>query len=290
MAINQIGKRWSGFFLVLVMIIINPAKTDAGQTMPLKKATIKVEKGNIRKEASLAAKISAQLKKGEAVIVLEKKNDWYHVQLSDGETGWAHKSVIVDPESHISDVPAPGKPANIKADRGNIREKPSLKAKIINRLAKGDPVTITDKKGDWYEVELIDGKKGWAHKILFEEKKSGKIYTIKGIKIEQIANGEEKAYFAYNGPKPPRVFFDFTIPDHPRIISVFPNTRPDKSIKPATRLDYEFLKDVRIGIHGKNKDKTWVVFDMAPECRYELDHIFAPDKNFYVMIITGLNP
>ncbi len=284
MVLNGIWKKYGGFFLVLVMIIINPVNTDAGQ----RKATIKVEKGNIRSEASLAAKINAQLKKGEAVIVLEKKNDWYHVQLSDGETGWAHKSVIVDPESYISDVMVPGKPANIKANVGNIRANPSLKAKIINRLRKGDPVTITDKKGDWYEVELIDGAKGWAHKILFMEKKPGKIYTIKGIKIEKAPNGEEKAYFAYNGPKPPRILFDFTIPEHPRIISIFPDTKADKSIKPETSLDYDFLKDVRIGFHHNNK--TWVVFDMNPECSYELEHIFAPDKNLYIMIITGLNP
>ena len=55
MALNQIWKKYGGFFLVLVMIFINPVLAGPGQMPPPKKATIKVEKGNIRSEASLAA-------------------------------------------------------------------------------------------------------------------------------------------------------------------------------------------------------------------------------------------
>jgi len=51
---------------------------------------------------------------------------------------------------------------------GNIREKPSIDARVIQRVYRGDTITIQRLEGEWLYVKLPDGTPGWAHRILFD--------------------------------------------------------------------------------------------------------------------------
>jgi len=59
----------------------------------------------------------------------------------------------------------------IKVYIGNLRARPSTKSSIIDKLKRGDKVTILEKKGEWVVVRLQDGRFGWVHQSLFQDKK-----------------------------------------------------------------------------------------------------------------------
>jgi len=55
----------------------------------------------------------------------------------------------------------------LSVDKGLVRANPSLKARIIFSLTKGDRVSVIKEKGDWYLVETAGGGIGWSHRSLF---------------------------------------------------------------------------------------------------------------------------
>jgi len=166
------------------------------------KATVKETSARVRKSPSLDSGILFSLKKGDKVLVTEIRNDWYHIRLKNGKTGWAHNSLFkevfktgqqllvkvsdlkqqeprnetnagsslrLEPTvSEISEVPK--NEATVKEASARVRKSPSLDSGILFRLKKGDKVLVTKTKDDWYHIRLKNGKTGWAHDSLFEEK------------------------------------------------------------------------------------------------------------------------
>jgi len=65
-----------------------------------------------------------------------------------------------------------GKIGIVRVYIGNLRARPTKKSSIIDKLKRGDKVTILQKKGEWFVVKLQDGRFGWAHQSLFQYKKS----------------------------------------------------------------------------------------------------------------------
>ena len=70
-------------------------------------------------------------------------------------------------------LPSPGfskypRSDTVKAIVGNILEKPSADARIIQRVYQGDTITIQRLEGEWFYIKLPDGTAGWAHRILLK--------------------------------------------------------------------------------------------------------------------------
>jgi uncharacterized protein YgiM (DUF1202 family) len=246
-----------------------------------KTLSVRVDKANVRDDASLSAKINAQLKKGQAVTVLEVKDEWYHIQLDDGEDGWAHESLFSGEEAVAEKAISAGDSLPVRVSAGNIRQSPDLNAEILTTLEKGKTVTLLEAGEDWYHVKLPDESEGWAHKNLFK-KTPPKNYPLDGIRIERAAENEEKVYFFYKGPKPPEVFI--THAGSARIVCDFAETRPDRKIPQKTEVDGNMIQTVRLGLHGEDMRDARIVLDMHPDGNYELNHFFIRGE-LYLLII-----
>ncbi|QTA78605.1 SH3-like and AMIN domains-containing [Desulfonema limicola] len=249
-------------------------------TQTEQKLQVDVPRANVRSEASLKASINTQLSKGEAVIVLQTKDDWYHVQLAGGDTGWVHKDMFKDAGTKENAIKT-GDTAKITVSAGNIRKEPSLDADILIQLKKGKEVTILEKQGDWYGVGLDDGQTGWAHKIIFAKKMKKGDHLLQGIRIEAGDNNEEKIFFIFKGVNPPKTFFSKT--GSTRIVCDFPNTRLDKGIKDKNEVNGKLIQCIRTGLHNNNEDVR-IVFDLVSDQEYELQHIFVKGQ-VYMLII-----
>lgn len=59
-----------------------------------KTGTVTARSLNVRKGSGTKYSIITSIKKGSKVIILDAKNDWYKVQLSNGKTGWVSKKYI----------------------------------------------------------------------------------------------------------------------------------------------------------------------------------------------------
>ena len=62
-----------------------------------------------------------------------------------------------------------GKVLSIKGSRVNIRSGPGTTYSILTTLTKGQQVKALGKQGEWYQVQLPDGKVGWVYATLVSE-------------------------------------------------------------------------------------------------------------------------
>ena len=51
----------------------------------------------------------------------------------------------------------------VTAKKAKVYAKPDAKSKVVKTLTKGDKVSVTDQKKDWFQIEF-DGKTGWIQK------------------------------------------------------------------------------------------------------------------------------
>ncbi len=56
--------------------------------------TLKVDSGRVRESPSLDAPVEFGLTRGQTVAVMDIRGEWYHIQKSDGRTGWSHQSLF----------------------------------------------------------------------------------------------------------------------------------------------------------------------------------------------------
>jgi len=57
----------------------------------------------------------------------------------------------------------------IKGSRVNIRKGPGTNYAVLTILKAGEPVKALGKQGDWYQVQLQDGRVGWVYGTLVRE-------------------------------------------------------------------------------------------------------------------------
>ena len=72
---------------------------------------------------------------------------------------------------------------------GNLYSRPTVESSIVDKLKKGDEVTLIRKINEWCIVMLQDGLVGWAHENLFHKSLETKIPAKEGIfkEIKKIA-------------------------------------------------------------------------------------------------------
>ena len=52
----------------------------------------------------------------------------------------------------------------IAEDEVNFRESPNPQAAVQETLSRGTPVILTDRRGNWFGLQLYDGTAGWVFK------------------------------------------------------------------------------------------------------------------------------
>jgi hypothetical protein len=134
---------WIGSFLLLAYL--NPAAIAA------ETATVKVDKVNVRGQASLKSEIVTRLNHSESVVILEeldaqkpKKGEptrWARIQLPANATVWVFAPYI-EPSDKIVNV-----------NRLNLRSGPGENYSVLGRLERGAPVREVRVTDNWMEIE-----------------------------------------------------------------------------------------------------------------------------------------
>lgn len=111
---------------------------------------------NIRKEASKDAEIVGCLTKNDVVTVLETKENWSKIQISENEEGWVNNNYTDNEKAKVS------------ATRLNLRKEPSTEKEILDVLDKNTNLEILhkleiknkeqDSTETWYEVKVLDNE------------------------------------------------------------------------------------------------------------------------------------
>jgi SH3-like domain-containing protein len=181
-------------FLVLGFLLLFGGLAHASDVVALK------QDAALRARPGEKAKVVLQLKQGQKVRVLERKDRWVKVQ-TKGKTGWLTRTQLEDDQrvDADKDKEADGKedrkgkeegwgtlgaedgdatggdavrrPGGIKVRVGDevtfvrkspVYERPNEKADIIFTARKGERMTVVSLDEEWVRIQDDDGNKGWC--------------------------------------------------------------------------------------------------------------------------------
>ncbi|MBC2181907.1 SH3 domain-containing protein [Listeria sp. FSL L7-0233] len=119
---------------------------------------VKAEVLNVRSGPGLAYDVTSQARKNEVLRVVGEENQWYKVQLDNGNSGWVASWLVEN-----TDVSAASNSVAIVSSDGglNVREKPSTSSNSLGLLNKGDQVTVTSQQNGWAQIQY-NGKSAWV--------------------------------------------------------------------------------------------------------------------------------
>ncbi len=124
-------------------------------------ATVIASQGLVRNTADFGGTPIGTLPIGTQVLVQDRDNDWYQVMLQDTSLkGWMYKDIVVknDENSGIR------RKALVAVDTVlNLRSLPSTDSTILTRLSNGHELEIINTMGEWLEVQLVDGTRGFVY-------------------------------------------------------------------------------------------------------------------------------
>jgi uncharacterized protein (TIGR02594 family) len=122
--------------------------------------TTTAETLNVRGGAGVEHPVITQLPKGTRVQRLETANDWFRIQLADGNSGWINARF-----TQAADGPAPAaKKLRVTATTLNLRATADKSAAVITQLPNSLVVEELQRSADgaWALVRTPKGTEGWV--------------------------------------------------------------------------------------------------------------------------------
>lgn len=127
-------------------------------------ATVRTRTGaglNLREEPGMDGAILTSVKNGESVTVTQKGSNWSRVSVGGVDGFMATEFLHFGSGSSV----ATGKKAIVTNPRDtqvlNLRQQPSLDAKVLHYYRNGAVVTILETGKEWHKVQTADGRIGY---------------------------------------------------------------------------------------------------------------------------------
>lgn len=154
-----------------------------GATQTSRNALVTGSIVNVRQEPTTQASKVTQVKAGDVVGIIGEKNDWYQIKTSSGKEGWILNSLLSLESSveqpAVPSVPVTPPPVEIKTKTVivtgsvvNIRQGASLDFPTVTKVNGGTELKVLGAQGDWYKIQLADGRQGWIANWLTVDKDS----------------------------------------------------------------------------------------------------------------------
>jgi SH3-like domain-containing protein len=151
---------------------------------------------NVRADATVQAVRIGVLRSGELVEKIGAKNEWNQIRLSDGRLGWLHSDLVQ--ELWV-----------VERERVRVRDAGSTAAATVALVERGTELIKLRAQGNWFEVEMEDGRRGWiwkelvaAREIDFEGDDSPSANSAKVVAVEAAVEAEEAAEEIINDREP----------------------------------------------------------------------------------------
>lgn len=145
-------KRFINWISAILLLVIISVFYKLYQTETVTIETIAL---NVRKGPGLTYDVTSQATRGQKLIVLDKKNDWYKIKTKDGQDGWI-ASWLVAETKNITKI-------NLSAStkkKTKLYESPDKQSAVLRTIDKGTVVTIIGEEHFWSQVILNDVQ-GW---------------------------------------------------------------------------------------------------------------------------------
>lgn len=105
--------------------------------------------------SSMSSKVILKVSKYYPLTVNKRGSEYYHVSDYRGRNGFIHKSLLKPQPAII-----------VTGDRANVRQGPGTNHSVIFQLSKDDSCRLLSKQEKWFEIQTVDGRKGWVAAFL----------------------------------------------------------------------------------------------------------------------------
>ena len=125
---------------------------------------IRISVANMRENSSPGAELGTQVVMGNVVKVWKREGPWYYVQSSDRYLGYMEDDVVVLCTKEQLNSWNTSKRLVVTAYEGRIWQEPNPASLPVSDIVAGALVKNLGERGDWYHVELPDGRSGYLAK------------------------------------------------------------------------------------------------------------------------------
>ncbi|WP_025028389.1 SH3 domain-containing protein [Caldalkalibacillus mannanilyticus] len=122
---------------------------------------------NVRSKPDTSSSILGKLEQGTEIEVIEAQKGWYKIKFNQ-EFGWI-AGEFVTPANESSPAvakqqsPLKNQPKVTILNQGtNIRKGPGTNHEVVSRANQGDTFDVVSTSGEWFEIQLQDGSKGFV--------------------------------------------------------------------------------------------------------------------------------
>lgn len=117
--------------------------------------------GILRAIPDFEGEVVQNLSIGTKVIIQDENDLWYKVMLKGLETeGWIYKELVIKNDENMKVI----KKGIVTVEGSlNLRSMPSTEGNIISRLSNETELIVLEEMGDWLQVQLHNGVKGFVH-------------------------------------------------------------------------------------------------------------------------------
>ncbi len=123
----------------------------------------RVSVAHLRRDRGNAAEIIDQSIMGNVLILLKKKRNWYLVKTHYGYLGWVTGYSLHRLDEAALQNYKQGKRVIVTKTNSVILSRPDKNSIPVCDLVLNNIIPTTGKQGNWYPVELPDGRSGYVH-------------------------------------------------------------------------------------------------------------------------------
>jgi N-acetylmuramoyl-L-alanine amidase len=142
---------------------------------------------NIREGPGLTYAVTTQVKAGQALTVLEEKNNWFKVCVHKGLEGWINGDYVGEILKKVT----------VTGSTVNLRQGPSTGYKQIGQVQSGQVLSVLAEKNSWYKVQISGLDEAWISGDYVAELKadlSTKGYVIITSDVLNVRTGPGTGY------------------------------------------------------------------------------------------------
>jgi len=138
------------FYLLPVLLLLAASQAAAQHMVSVARDDV-----NMRSGAGTQHPATWTLGSGYPLKVIGSAGSWLKVIDFENDTGWIHRPLTNRTPHHV-----------VKVKIANMRSEPSIRSRIVAKLAYGDVLKTLKRSGDWVKLQREGGLRGWVARRL----------------------------------------------------------------------------------------------------------------------------
>lgn len=159
----KLSNQQSGWVANWLVTVKEPTPTQKPVATTPKNETVTptVPSLRVRQGPGLDTKTIGYISNGDTYTKVAEEGTWSKINY-DNNVGWVATSYIDTVKKKEETEKIIYSTLKINVPVLNVREEPTTKSKIVDKVEEGESYTVTKQEDNWFKID-IDNKEGWVH-------------------------------------------------------------------------------------------------------------------------------